>query len=633
MLVFFTTAILAADDEYIAQLKVELDSSFGCNKAHILNELSAEHWYKDPKLSMEYAEEALEISRTLNCKLQLAVSYRFIGINYKNKSNYAKAKQNYEMALQISRELKNEDLTSDILNSFALLYWQIGELDQSLKTHFENLKLREALGDSSKIAITNNNIGLVYFDLDDFNNALRFFKVAERFEQIKGAADNANNIGMVYTQLDQFDSAAHYYAKSLELHKAQGNRFGEAQVCNNMGIMLIEQGQYEEAVIHEKKALEIAKNLNFATLVAENCNNLGRAYLKLKKYNQSRAYLHKGLAIADSLQLYQMKKTMLVNLIDLATTQNQTSEIVRLQNQLLIVNDAIHQEVRNQQVEVLKENFEAERKEKEIIMLKNENNRKALIIERQLLHIVITTALLIISSIVFFVVYHTKKIKRKSQLIRDSLEQQELMLQASIESQETERRRIAKDLHDGLGQILIALKLAWEGFFNDKSLSPELQKKANQSAVWLKQASEEVRNISHQMMPRSISEAGLRSAIQDLLDQSFMNSTTQYDFEAFNLDDRYGDDFEINIYRIVQEIIANTLKHAKASKFDLQILRNNDAIVINVEDNGIGFELGPDKRTGNGISNIRSRVQLLNGHMNIISGKGKGTNYTIRIPL
>ena len=628
-----TSVLMAADDEYIAQLKNDLTSRFGCDKAHILNELSAEHWYKDPALSLEYAQQAQEISKTYDCKLQLATSYRYIGINYKNKGSYAKAKQNYDQALRIAKELHDENLTSDILNSFALMYWQSGELDQSLKTHFENLKLREGLGDSSKISITYNNIGLVYFDLDDYNNALRFFTQAQRYAKGKGAADNANNMGMVYTQIDQFDSALYYYQQSLALHTAEGNDFGQAQVYNNMGIMLIEQKEYNQAIVQEKKALAIAQRLNFATLVAENCSNLGRAYLKVKNYNQSHVYLSRGLAIADSLKHYQMKKTMLVNLIELATEQNQLPNIIKLQQELLAANDMIHQEVRNQQIEVLKENFEAERKEKEIVQLKNENNKKALIIERQLLHIVITTSLLIISSIVFFVVFHTKKIKRKSQLIEDSLQQQELMLQASIESQETERRRIAKDLHDGLGQILIALKLSWESIFSDTNLSTEVKEKANQSAAWLKQASEEVRNISHRMMPRSISETGLWPAIKDLLEQSFMNTTTKYEFEAYNLDDRYGDDFEINIYRIIQEIITNTLKHAKATMFDLQILKINDSLVINVEDDGIRFEVGKDKRTGNGISNIRSRVQLLSGHVNLTSGKGKGTNYTIRIPL
>ncbi len=177
----------------------------------------------------------------------------------------------------------------------------------------------------------------------------------------------------------------------------------------------------------------------------------------------------------------------------------------------------------------------------------------------------------------------------------------------------------------------MALKLSLESIFNSATLDEETKDKVAQSGIWLKQASEEVRNISHQMLPRALAETGLVSAIRDMLERSFANSGIDYEFDSYNSDDRYDEDFEINIYRIVQEVITNVLKHSKAKKVDVQLLKSNDYLVLNISDDGIGFD--DNVQQGNGINNISGRVILLKGNINLDSTKGAGTTYTIRVPL
>lgn len=243
----------------------------------------------------------------------------------------------------------------------------------------------------------------------------------------------------------------------------------------------------------------------------------------------------------------------------------------------------------------------------------------------------ILTAVLIL--IVFAFLFQRKLIRRQK-AFRDI----ELMLQSNevkaayaiLDAQELERERIAEDLHDRLGSRLAAVKL----HFNAARVDSDDNHLFLKGIELLDGAVEEVREISHNLISGVLSKFGLVAALEDLKETLESTKQISLDLHIHNIDDRRNLTTESNIYRIVQELIANVLKHSRATEVVIQLTRHESNMILLVEDNGIGFDSTSPKQTpGIGLKNIHSRVSKLDGNINIDSTTGKGTVIIIEIPL
>ncbi len=199
--------------------------------------------------------------------------------------------------------------------------------------------------------------------------------------------------------------------------------------------------------------------------------------------------------------------------------------------------------------------------------------------------------------------------------------------EAIVNNVDEERKRIASDLHDGLGQTLIAANLiAQTAEVNSDSDI------INQVVKLIDQAIEESRNISHQIMPKSLEEFGLIPAIKSLI-HKIENKDITIDFVASVNDDfRLPQMFENNLYRVAQESLANIIKHSAASTVEIQLVVHQKSLIFTVSDNGVGFEKNQSESDGIGLLNIKNRVSSLDGEFMLDSQKGKGTSLTIELP-
>ncbi len=203
-------------------------------------------------------------------------------------------------------------------------------------------------------------------------------------------------------------------------------------------------------------------------------------------------------------------------------------------------------------------------------------------------------------------------------------------LKAIINAQEDEKIRIARELHDGIGNELLALKMSLNGLIpQDGKNKPEIEKVNRQ----MDGVMEEVRSVSHQMMPRILQEFGCVPALKDMLSKTLGHTNIKYSFESHQTDKRYDQRIETAIYRIMQELINNVVKHSGASSVFIQFLETNNTLVLFVEDNGKGIKNDPENDKGIGMTNITSRMNAINGEFNIASEENHGTVITLRIPL
>ena len=220
--------------------------------------------------------------------------------------------------------------------------------------------------------------------------------------------------------------------------------------------------------------------------------------------------------------------------------------------------------------------------------------------------------------------------------IDDILRNQEIKtLQARIEGQDSERVRIGQDLHDRIGMLLSTIKLHFKSVEEKIDvLRVEKIDQFQQATNLLDEACEEVRNIAHDMQTNTLIQFGLNEELKELADTLRATQKIEVNIVTFGMQERIDNQIEIKIYKIIQELIANTLKHSNATNLNIQLNQFEELINLMVEDNGKGFiPKKLESYDGMGLKNIRTRVLDLHGTINIDSKPGRGTVVSIDVPL
>jgi signal transduction histidine kinase len=228
---------------------------------------------------------------------------------------------------------------------------------------------------------------------------------------------------------------------------------------------------------------------------------------------------------------------------------------------------------------------------------------------------------------------YQQKQDRRLQEVR--MQQQRLATRAVMEAEERERRRIASDLHDGIGQMMSAAKMNLSGLQSRIDFSdPTERENFDRIMALVDESCKELRTVSHNMMPNALLKAGLASAVQEFVDK-LDSRILQVNLYTEGLDQRLDAQVETVLYRIIQECVNNVIKHSGASLLDISLVREDDVIACTIEDNGQGFDVSAKQESGGGLGlkNLRARLDFLQGTMDIDSAAGKGTLVAMHIPL
>jgi signal transduction histidine kinase len=209
----------------------------------------------------------------------------------------------------------------------------------------------------------------------------------------------------------------------------------------------------------------------------------------------------------------------------------------------------------------------------------------------------------------------------------EKLEQEKLLIAAKslLDGENQERSRIARELHDGLGSTLTMAKLKLSQI---EEKDPVIFKNQHEAILLLDKSIEEMRRLAHNLMPDALLRFGLKSFLED-----FCKGSDIIHFYFYGTEKRLNETIEINIYRIVTELVNNALKHANASAINIQMLQTEDKLSITVQDNGKGFRVEENKQAGIGLTNIRSRVEFLGATLNFFSEIDKGSEFTTELKL
>lgn len=245
---------------------------------------------------------------------------------------------------------------------------------------------------------------------------------------------------------------------------------------------------------------------------------------------------------------------------------------------------------------------------------------------------------LIIFSILFVVYYKQKQAEQKVVMQELKAEMQRRLLESSLEVQEVERRRIAKDLHDEVGAMLSVTKMSFNQLLKKLNTSAELTEHGKATKEFLEESISQVRRISRELVPSTLEDFGLISAIDEFIQKIHIASGVLFIFNHEGIEDneRFDKRVELTMYRIAQELVNNALKHAEAQEISLKLSVLSNKLIFVFTDNGKGFDLQAvkkDPKSGLGLRNIESRLSVVDGTFTIKSSIGQGTNTKIEIPL
>ena len=243
-----------------------------------------------------------------------------------------------------------------------------------------------------------------------------------------------------------------------------------------------------------------------------------------------------------------------------------------------------------------------------------------------------TLALLIMAlAVIFFVVLHQRRVIAHQVAINQKDEEmQREMLRATIQSQEAEQRRIARDLHDDLGPMLSAVKLKIARVKKEMEAQALDVSDIDESKAMLDVTINQVRNISHQLLPPILEDYGLVSAVESAC-AKISNDKLELFFNQSPEYERLNAETELAVYRVVMELINNIIKHSGATKAEISILQKDGKTEIKISDNGKGFNPGnPGKNAGLGLKNVQSRLKAINAQIDIESSPS-GTTAIIKL--
>jgi len=598
----------------------------------LFNELTKAYIYKDTNVFMQYNDSLLYLSKQLNDKdmvmtatynyavgyrmqgdyekaiqlqkeyipyilekadtLKIAMSYYQLGANYVRLDKIEDAITNLTIALSYSDAIYNKSLSSKILNAQAVIFKNMGQLEKAKSTYNSAIEINKKLKDTNALAIIYNGKGIIYMHQDSTLKALNVFK------------------------------------KSLEYAKIVENTALLSYQYRNIGTVFQKNKNYRDAEEYYLKALEIRKIVNQKISIGGSLNDLGEVYLETNQLNKSEKYFLEALDVFTQLKTVTSQNYINSNLSELYTKKRNFEKANYYLKRYHAINDSINNNELREKVNDIEIKYKTEKKDKEITQQQLALNEQTLKLQKKQSQYKLMTGFaifLLISGMLSWFIYQQRQKRKNQEIVSLKREQQVKTLELLMEGEEKERFRIAKELHDGVNVDLSAIK------YKLTSLLEKNNQVINEAVAMIDKSCEQVRAISHNLVPPALKDFTLIEALQDYCSTTnAIHQTKKVSFQNIGTPITLTKKAEANIFRIVQELVNNSIKHAEASEIDVQISYQNNTIQLTIEDNGKGFNIKNQKGNGIGLQNVNSRITYLNAKLDVTSD-ATGTSYVIDI--
>jgi len=451
-------------------------------------------------------------------------------------------------------------------------------------------------------------------------------------------------LSQIYESRQDYDRALNNINAAVFINESLNNQDLKIKNTTTIGKLILNQGKVEQGIKLLQINLENIKNTELHQYNAENQLLLAEAYRSL--FQNENAIKYYELAINSAPNGSYLKANSCLKLSELYEALGKYQLALDFKNKYFILNASINDLSNKEMLNRLVTNFNIKEQDQEITKLETEQIFKQTQIDQQkkLLYALGAATFAALIALFYIIRFYTGQIKvnQKMNEQRELLQKQEIKelenavkinnLESVMYGQETERNRVAQDLHDSLGGKLSTIKLQFDALHDFDDSTAGDKKQVVHIHKLIDHACEEVRQVARNLKPSALENMGLEAAIKDLVNRYQNNGRYQISFisSTNNVDISYKK--KLHLYRIVQEIINNAVKHANAKDIDIQLYAQDDKLSLTIEDDGKGFDTLTAKK-GLGLNNIKSRLDLIEGDLVIDSQINNGSTFHITVPI
>ena len=563
---------------------------------------------------------------------------------YHAKNDYKKALEYCLKSIKVAKHNRNRFQEATSYRAIFNIYHNLKMNDSAVKYAVQSINLTTEIGDTTNVATNYGNLTWLYKDMSQYKKAVEYglkgIEAGEHYQDTIGLLISLNNLALCYIELHENNKAIELFKRQYIIGKKIDRPRSIRNALINLGLAYYSTGA--------------AKELEKTTTLL---NDYNRGVTDLDSKNRCYQYLTNAYNFIYRKEFLQAEKQLLAAM-DLAKRDSLTdplfpayitmSQVKFSQHDFVAGNyyeekwDSLYNLNTEQQLSEyaaeLETKYEVEKKESVIHHLETEKEIQQFSLQRKNSFIIYLisgmSALIIISFLTYRNIKHKQKIQQQRISELETL-QQLTATEAVLKGEEQERTRIAKDLHDGLGGILSGIKFSFTTMKGNLVMTPENQQAFERSMDMLDSSIRELRRVAHNMMPEALLRFGLDAALKDFCYEINESGAVKINYLSFGPEDVDIDQtVAITLYRIVQELINNTMKHSGASSAIVQLTKSNEQLSLTVEDDGNGFDPAILKTNkGMGWVSIKNRVDFLKGKLDVTSKEGEGTSVHIEILL
>ncbi len=613
------------------------------NKVDLLRTLANEAGYNDYNKALDYAQQGYALSEKLNYEKGMGIMAYIMGFTFSDMGDFRSADSFLNIAESKFQQLGLSDRLAKVDHARGVKNYRMGNYWLAADFFARSIKFFEESNDRTTALIVYQSL---IASLGQTKNHDKAIESGKKALKLAGDMNDTLSIGYSLQALvtdliyaNRLDEAATYVSQLEEFAGKTLDQNVAAESYSTLGMYNYQKKNISASVYFFQKALETARQLGDNYQMALHLNSLGGAQFELGLLSESKKNLQEALKLAKDFNNKRAEYNASLSLSKYFKKVNEHETAYdHLFHHLEMKDSILKSETRNYTT-YLEETYQANKRENEILRLQKAQQEKEFALKKRNTYLAIGGGLIIVLISILYLLrrnfQHKQKLaQQQSVLLEEKIktiekEQQISSLQSMINGQESERTRIAKDLHDGLGGIFSTVKMHYSTLHQE---TPTIRENSlyRKTLDLINNASDELRKVAHNMMPEVLMKVGLVEALQDFCNNISSGKLLKITLQTFGMEKRLGSSTEIMLYRIIQELINNIIKHADATEALIQINREGNRLSLVIEDNGRGFNTKEaEEKRSMGIATVRSRVDYLNGRLTIDSRKDIGTTVMI----
>jgi len=540
------------------------------------------------------------------------------------KSAYKKAIYFFKEALKLESYIKDKNNIGQCYFKMGTSHLFLGEHIEATEAYHKTIDLFKATNDTLNLIKVYDNFGVIFGNMNNYKKAEEYkIKTIVLAKQIKDTflmASGSLNLGTIYTQTKRFDKAYEQYMFVNRLAPFLNNDRIYHHLYKNLAKYYSDKENMDECLVYALKAEPYLRYSNNKLEKSYYQYFLGAIYQELNNNEKAEKHLLKSYELAKDIESESLQLNSLLPLSGLYAEKKEYKKAYEYSLEYYKLNEKTRSDKNNTIVTELDIKYQTEKKDKEILTQKIELQQQKTT-KNYMIGLVV---FLLLASMLSWLYFKQRQKRKNQEIVTLKREHQIKTLESLMEGEEKERFRIAKELHDGVNGDLSAIK------FKLSSLLEMNNNVIKEAIAMIDSSCQQVRAISHNLVPPSLENFNLLEATEEYCAE--MNAIQKIEISFQHLGDSVSipKKAEVNVFRIIQELMTNSNKHSGANEITVQISCRDKNLQVTVEDDGKGYDKNNQKGDGIGLKNIASRIEYLQATIDVVSNN-QGTSTTIEI--